>query len=186
MTTKKKCHYNAFHYGIYSYTLRGFYEKIVFLAGLVICLTALVGCTTFQVNGLSWMPTNTEYVVCDHFKTRKTVHEFLGVSGGANLFNISSKVMNDKITKIITNEVQKAGADGAINISIEYKVGFWHTIANSFTGSIWAPARVIVEGDLVKRGRGTASIDTDAAIQAAVQSFMEENAEKISNNEING
>ena len=83
-------------------------KLLVLFAGLV-CLT-FTACNTFRADGLAFYSFDgVEYESLGKFSESATVHEFLGVSGGPNFFNISSDAMKDKVTSIIWKEIQKKG-----------------------------------------------------------------------------
>ncbi|MCR4580416.1 MAG: hypothetical protein K5681_08720 [Treponema sp.] len=138
--------------------------------GLLIAVLLLLAssCTTFKAEGLSFIPFTNGTQVIGHFREGKTVIELLGQSGGSNLFNITSGAMKDKITGIIWNEVNKMGGNAAINVEVTYSVGPIGYFFNVITFNILAPARVVVEGDVVLMDPTLAGNATNAVIQKAI------------------
>lgn len=143
-------------------------KLLIVFAGLV-CL-AFSACRTFRADGLAFYDFGgVEYESLGTFSDSATVHEFLGVSGGPNLFNISSDAMKDKVTAIIWKEVQKKGGNAARNITITYRITPLQTCCNGLTGSIWAPATIVVKGEAIRVNPSVAKIDTDKAIEVAIK-----------------
>ena len=105
------------------------------------------------------------------FSKSKTVHEFLGTPGGANLFNISAATMSDKVSGIIWKEILEKGGNGARNITISYSAGPLAYLANTITFGIWAPAKLKISGEVIRTGTQTANVDTTKAIESAVTEF---------------
>ena len=139
--------------------------------GLILSVLALfmtVGCTTFKAEGLSFMPKSSNMQVLGHFHEGKTVIELFGTSGGENLFNISASAMADKVPGIIWNEVNKMGGNAAVNVEIRYYVGPLSYLLNAITFHILAPARIVIEGDVVLMDSSTASLTTEDAIKVAI------------------
>ncbi|MCR4632401.1 MAG: hypothetical protein K5786_12320, partial [Treponema sp.] len=125
-------------------------------------------CTTFKAEGLSFMPFTNNTQVIGHFHEGQTVIELFGQSGGANLFNITSGAMKDKVTGIIFNEISKQGGNAAVNVEITYYVGPISYFFNWITFNIVAPARVVVEGDVVLMDPSQATATTNLVIQNAI------------------
>lgn len=132
-------------------------KKFFFAIGLM-AIFLFSSCVTFKAEGLSYTTETEGFSVVGKFSVRKTVHELLGTPAGANLFNISSSAMSDKIYAVVSREVQKAGGNGARNISITYSAGPLAYIANAITGGIWAPASLKIKGEIIKTESNTASL----------------------------
>lgn len=137
---------------------------------IVAAIMSFSGCTTFRADGLSYDLTGSGGELVTHFRVVRTVHEFLGTSGGENLFNISSEAMRDVVSSIVTREIQRTAGNAARNISIRYNVNVLHWLANRITFRVWAPARLTVEGDIVRIKSGTAMEDTEREIYMAMES----------------
>lgn len=145
-------------------------KKFFFAIGLM-AIFLFSSCVTFKAEGLSYTTETDGFSVVGKFSVRKTVHELFGTPAGANLFNISSSAMSDKIYAIVSQEVQKAGGNGARNISITYSAGPLAYIANSITCGIWAPASLKIKGEIIKTESNTASAETEKAVEVAVAEF---------------
>ncbi len=143
-------------------------KKMIMVATMLVAIFTIVGCTTFKAEGLSYAIPNTNDVIISSFERTVTVHEFVGVSGGTNLFNITADAMNEKISEVILAEIAKAGGNAAKNITIEYKVGVLHYLANAFTGTIWAPSGLTISGDIIRSRSSTASAELESEIDAAI------------------
>ena len=114
-------------------------------------MTALVmSCRTFQTTGVEVSLTGTPADVLGNFRTSVWVNKFLGVSGGTNFLNLSSTAGDGAVVNLVKQEIAKKGGDRAINIKIEYKASLLNMILNGFTGGIWAPAKVVITGTIVK------------------------------------
>lgn len=125
-------------------------KKLLKVASILIIGLAMASCTTFKFEGTQITKELPSYTNVGTFEITVKVSEFLGSSGGANLLNVTSDAMNTKIFDAIQREIQKASADAAINVSIEYKASFIDMILNSMTFSLYAPATAVVKGTLVK------------------------------------
>ena len=145
------------------------FKKLGSLFALGAVLFALAGCTTFNAEGLAFIPWSDNMEVVGHFKESRTVLELFGPSGGTNLFNITAYAMKDKVTGAIWQEVAERGGNAAINIEVTYKVGFFSWLVNTVTGTVLAPARIIVEGDVVRmKNDAQAQSVTEKSINNAV------------------
>ena len=122
------------------------------------------------------MPYSNNMQVLGHFHEGQTVVEMLGQSGGANLFNITSGAMKDKVTGIIWNEISKKGGNAAINVEVTYYVGPIAYFFNVITFNILAPARIVVEGDIVLMDASQATAATNLVIQNAISNASVSNA----------
>ncbi|MBP3741546.1 MAG: hypothetical protein J6J00_01040 [Treponema sp.] len=152
------------------------FTKVV--TGMLLAAFVLVAssCTTFKAEGLSFMPYSNNMQVLGHFHEGQTVVEMLGQSGGANLFNITSGAMKDKVTGIIWNEISKKGGNAAINVEVTYYVGPIAYFFNVITFNILAPARIVVEGDIVLMDASQATAATNLVIQNAISNASVSNA----------
>jgi hypothetical protein len=119
---------------------------------LIALLIAFLGmsCTTFQISGIQVTRELQSYDVVGEFDIEVKVWEFLGASGGANVFNITSDAMDTQIYDAIQREIQKYTGDAAVNVVIEYKAGVVDLLLNGFTSSILAPATAHITGVIVK------------------------------------
>ena len=117
----------------------------------VLGMTAVaMSCTSFQTTGVEVSLTGTQSDVLGNFETSLWVNKFLGVAAGPTLFNLTSTATDDVVANLVKDEIAKKGGDRAINVKIEYKASFLQLLANSITGSIWAPSQVVVTGTVVK------------------------------------
>ena len=116
----------------------------------LLAVLLLSSCTTFKMSGTSMnMDTPPFHNVAELDITVK-VNEWLGSSGGGNLFNISSTNMDNKIYDSIEREVKKAGGDAVVNLNVEYKGTFFNYLFNFLTLNIWAPAEANITGTIIK------------------------------------
>ena len=134
-------------------------------------ISSLSSCTTFKAEGLTFSSFDSDVLVLGKFSESRTVHELFGTPGGANLLNITSTAMSDKVSGIIWKEIQNKGGNAARNITITYSAGPLAYIANAITFGIWAPAKLNITGDIIKTSSKTAQIDTEQAIEIAVADF---------------
>ena len=77
-------------------------KKLLMLLCTVFLLT-LSSCMSFKASDLSVLRQDNSMKLLGHFEKTVVVHEFLGASGGVNLFDITADVMEDKITEIVWN-----------------------------------------------------------------------------------
>ena len=120
------------------------------IAFLVVAAALLASCTTFKASGLSYSLKSTKTTVLGDFKTEVWVNEFLGSSGGANLFNITADATEGPVKDAIQNAIKEKNGDAAINVTIEHQASFVDILLNALTSSIYAPGNVIVSGTIVK------------------------------------
>ncbi len=109
-----------------------------------------VSCTTFKFEGAQVTKEIPSYNSVGNFDVTVKVHEFLGASGGTNLFNVTADAMDTKIYDTVQREIQKYTGDAAVNISIEYRAGFVDLLLNGVTFGIYAPATARIKGTVVK------------------------------------
>jgi len=122
--------------------------KVVAL--LFVAAALLASCTTFKASGLSYSIASPKTTVLGDFKTEVWVNEFLGASGGANLFNISADATEGAVREAIQNAIKEKNGDAAINVTIEHQASFVDLLLNAITSSIYAPGNVIISGTIVK------------------------------------
>ncbi len=127
-------------------------RRIGLLAGLaaVVLVLVLAGCTSFKAEGLAFMPMPDDMQVVGSFEDTVWVNKFLGVSGGPNLFNISSNATKSALTNVVWENIRKFGGTGAINVNITYGSHVGHWFLNNLTMNIYAPAKITVSGTVVK------------------------------------
>ena len=122
--------------------------KVVAL--LFVAAALLASCTTFKASGLSYSIASPKTTVLGDFKTEVWVNEFLGASGGANLFNISADATEGAVREAIQNAIKEKNGDAAINVTIEHQASFVDLLLNAITSSIYAPGNIIISGTIVK------------------------------------
>ena len=123
-------------------------RKIFLLSFLAVFFA--FSCTTFKFEGAQVTRDIPSYNSVGNFDVTVKVHEFLGNSGGANLFNVTADAMDTKIYDTIQREIQKYTGDAAVNVSVEYRAGFIDLLLNGFTFGIYAPATARLKGTIVK------------------------------------
>lgn len=124
--------------------------KTTFKLGFILLgLLTIVSCTTFELDGLTYSKDAPGVEVLGEFEVTVWVNEFLGGSGGANLFNLTSDAMNDPIRKAIQEEIETLSGDAAINVSVKYQASFVNILLNGITGGIYAPATAVITGTVV-------------------------------------
>jgi hypothetical protein len=121
-------------------------------AGLVLLLAviALSSCTTFQLSGTQVTKQIPSYTSVGTFDITIPVNEFLGSSGGANLFNVTADAMDTVIYDAIQREIQKYTGDAAVNVTVTYQASFVDILLNVITFNIYAPAHAHITGTIVK------------------------------------
>ena len=146
-------------------------KKILILLATVTCLLA-TSCMSFKATDLAVLRQDESMQMLGHFEKEVVINEFLGESGGLNIGNFSADAMNEEITKIIWNEINNKGGNGAININIEYTATALDVILNSLTSSIWAPAHLKITGDVIKYNSSLlGDLDTEKSIAVAMSSL---------------
>ena len=142
-------------------------KKVILLSLLV--LFSITSCMSFKASDLAVLQKQESMILLGHFDSEVLVSEFLGKSGGTNLFNISAEVMNEKLSVLVWNEIIKKGGNGAINLNIEYKATFLDLLANYLTTGIWAPSHLRVSGDVIKFSDDRiGQINTEESLSVAV------------------
>jgi predicted small secreted protein len=117
---------------------------------LAIVAVALSSCTTFQLSGAQVAKESPAYEKVGEFDTTVKVVEWLGASGGSNLFNVTADAMDSAIYDAIQSEIGKYSGDAAVNVDIRYEATFIDILLNQLTGTIYAPATAYISGDVVK------------------------------------
>jgi hypothetical protein len=113
-------------------------------------IVLLAGCTTFKLSGVQVTKQLPSYTSVGTFDVTIWVNEFLGASGGANIFNLTADAMDQAIYDAIQREIQKYSGDAAVNVNIEYRASFIDVLLNGVTGALWAPAEANITGTVVK------------------------------------
>ena len=143
--------------------------KKIFAAALLLLTLAVTSCTTFKASGLTVLKPSENVKVLGHFERKVTVHEFLGNSGGANLFNVTADAMEERVTELVWQEIGKLNGNGAINVEIEYSATFVDALLNGITSGIYAPAHLYIAGDVVQFGSiALGEESTDESISLAL------------------
>ncbi len=125
-------------------------KKFLKVAAILLAIAMIVSCTSFKLSGIQIASNIPSYQTVGEFEIDVKVTEFLGFSGGTNLFNVSADAMDEKIHDAIQREIQKYTADAAVNVTVEYQATAINIILNTITGTIIAPATAKVTGVLVK------------------------------------
>lgn len=120
--------------------------KVTVIVGIVLAIAA---CTTFELSGVHIVEDMPSMQPMGDFETTVHVHEFLGNSGGANLFNVTADAMDNEIYDTIRREVEKRSGDAAINVTIRYEASFIDLLLNGITFGVYAPATATVSGTVV-------------------------------------
>jgi len=116
----------------------------------ILAIVLVVGaCTTFQFSGATVVEDMPSMQPLGDFETSVAVHEFVGASGGANLFNVTADSMDAKIYDAIRREVQKRSGDAAINVTVRYEASFVNLLLNGLTWGLYAPATAVISGTVV-------------------------------------
>jgi|TergutMp193P3_1026864.scaffolds.fasta_scaffold19305_2 hypothetical protein len=126
-------------------------NKLFLIVLVVFVGMGFIACTTFQASGIQMGMNTSGYEVLGNFTTRVLINKFLGQSGGANLFNLSSNATSGPIRDAIDKEIQKKGGTAAINVSIKYGSNPIQWILNNITGTIWAPSTVTISGTIIRQ-----------------------------------
>ncbi len=117
---------------------------------LLLAVVVLSSCTTFQLSGAQVTKQIPSYTSVGTFDITVPVHEFLGGSGGINLFNVSAEAMDTEIYDAIQREIQKFTGDAAVNVTVTYRATFVDILLNAVTLNIYAPAHAQITGTIVK------------------------------------
>ena len=146
-------------------------KKILILLATVTCLL-VTSCMSFKATDLAVLHQDSSMQMLGHFEKEVVINEFLGDSGGLNLGDFSADAMNDEITRVVWDEINKKGGNGAININIEYTATALDIIFNSLTSGIWAPAHLKITGDVINYNSAIlGDLDTEKSIAVAMASL---------------
>ena len=118
--------------------------------GILVAVGLVVSCTTFQVSDVQMNKATPSYTEIRQFEKKVVVHEFLGNSGGINLFNVTATDMNNEILDAIRLEIELSSGDAAVNVTIKYEANFIDLLLNGLTFGIYAPAHATISGTIVK------------------------------------
>ena len=120
--------------------------------GLILALVvlAVTSCTTFKASGLSYTTAPAQQTTLGTFRTEVWVNGFLGSSGGAKLFNISSDFTDQAVKDAIQKEIAAKGGTAAVDVTIENQASFVDMVLNAITDSIYAPSDLIITGTVIK------------------------------------
>jgi len=125
-------------------------RNMVLFFVLILLVLLFTSCTTFKAADLAVLKTDTTSMrMLGHFERNVMVPEFLGVPGGMNVLNISADAMDEVIQSVVWSEIEAKGGNGAINVDIEYKAEIIDVLVAYFTLDIFAPAHLIISGDVI-------------------------------------
>ncbi len=124
-------------------------KRALQIVAIVMTVLAVGACTTFQLSGIQVVEDMPGMQPIGDFEVKVSVHEFLGNSGGANLFNASATAMDNEIYDAIRREVEKRSGDAAINVTVEYQASFVNLLLNGLTFGLYAPATAHLSGTVV-------------------------------------
>lgn len=124
-------------------------KQIIRISVLLVLVLAVAGCTTFRLSGVQMVEDMPSMQPLGDFEITVKVNEFLGAPAGANLFNVTSTAMDDRIYDSVRREIQRRSGDAAINVTVEYKASFIDILLSGLTFNLWAPATAIVSGTVV-------------------------------------
>jgi hypothetical protein len=117
---------------------------------VIVAIVLVVGaCTTFELSGVHIVEDMPSMQPMGDFEATVKVHEFLGSSGGANLFNVTADAMDNEIYDTIRREVEKRSGDAAINVTVRYEASFVDLLLNGITWGLYAPATATISGTVV-------------------------------------
>lgn len=125
-------------------------KKALKILAIAIAAVSVGACTTFQLSGVSVVGDMPGVEVVGDFEATVNVTEWLGASGGSNLFNVTSDAMDNAIYDAIQREVSQMSGDAAINVDIRYEATFINILLNGLTGNIYAPATAFISGTVVR------------------------------------
>jgi hypothetical protein len=117
---------------------------------LALVVLAVTSCTTFKASGLSFTTAPAQQTTLGTFRTEVWVNGFMGSSGGAKLFNISSDFTDQAVKDAIQKEIAAKGGTAAVDVTIENQASFVDLLLNSITWNLYAPSNVIITGTVVK------------------------------------
>lgn len=119
------------------------------ILGLIALVMAIGACTTFQLTGIQVVEDMPGMTPVGDFETTVNVNEFIGSSGGSNLFNVTADAMDNEIYDAIRREVERRSGDAAVNVTVRYEASFVNILLNAFTFGIYAPATAHISGTVV-------------------------------------
>jgi hypothetical protein len=125
-------------------------KTLKLMAVLIAGIAILASCTTFKASDLSYSLKAPKTTILGDFKTEVWINEFLGSSGGANLFNLTADASEGPVKDAIQKEIRDRNGDAAINVTIEHQASFVDILLNAITASIYAPGMVVITGTIVK------------------------------------
>ena len=125
-------------------------KKALKIFAIAIAAVSVGACTTFQLSGVSVVSDMPGVEVVGDFSTTVAVTEWLGASGGANLFNVTADAMDSAIYDAIQREVAQMSGDAAIDVDIRYEATFINLLLNQLTGTIYSPATAFISGTVVR------------------------------------
>lgn len=117
--------------------------------GLLALVMVIGACTTFQLTGIQVVEDMPGMTPIGDFETTVNVNEFVGSSGGANLFNVTADAMDNEIYDAIRREVERRSGDAAVNVTVRYEASFVNILLNVITFNIYAPATAHISGTVV-------------------------------------
>ena len=123
-------------------------KKSVLLVLLIMVFA--VSCTTMKITDAQFSRSTVQTRSLGDFRLRVSVREWLGISGGPNILNISASAMDDAIRDAIMDEVLTRGGDAAVDVTIIYRSTIGNIIFNSITAGFYAPATAIITGTIVE------------------------------------
>jgi len=124
----------------------------VLLALVMASAMALSSCTTFKASNLTYTPVAAaqQYTVLGTFHKEIWVHEFLGTSAGAKVFNLSADNTDQAIQDAIQKEIQAKGGTSAVSVTVVHQDSFINLLFNGATLGLYAPGTVIIDGTVVR------------------------------------
>ena len=125
-------------------------KKTLLLGAAVLVVFVVASCTSFQMSGIQMNEEMPSYQAVGDFQTTVMVNEFLGTSGGSNVFNATATAMDNPIYDAVRREINKYSGDAAVNVTVVYKATFVDMLLNGFTLGLYAPAHAQIEGTIVK------------------------------------
>ncbi len=124
-------------------------KRAMKILAVAVAIMAVGACTTFQLSGIHIVEDMPSMSPIGDFETTIKVHEFVGASGGANLFNVTADTMDNEIYDAIRREVQRRSGDAAINVTVRYEASFVDLLLNGLSFNLYAPATAVISGTVV-------------------------------------
>ena len=116
----------------------------------LLLLVLFGSCTTMKISNVQYTRSTVSARSLGEFEITVPVREWLGVSGGPNILNITAARMDKAIKDAVMDEVMTRGGDAAVDVTIVYKSKLGNLILNSITALIYAPATAVVTGTIVE------------------------------------